>query len=86
MYQISKTFKNQGINYPNKTILNILRNPTYLESTKQSIKYLESQGYTIYGEPNGCGFYHIIADPVLTVKNLGMIKASLLAYLSTHQL
>lgn len=56
MYQISKTFKNQGINYPNKTILNILRNPTYLESTKQSIKYLESQGYTIYGEPNGCGF------------------------------
>ncbi|MBV4417628.1 recombinase family protein [Clostridium tyrobutyricum] len=56
MKQISSKLKNQGINYPSKTILNILRNPTYLKSSKQSIKYLESQGYTIYGEPNGCGF------------------------------
>lgn len=56
MYQISKKFKAKGIRYPNKTISNMLINPTYLESTKQSVKYLESQGYTVYGEPNGCGF------------------------------
>ena len=55
-YEISKDFKDKGLNYPNKTIQNILSNPTYLASTEESIKYLETQGYTIYGIPNGCGF------------------------------
>lgn len=55
-YEISKSFKNKGLNYPQKTIQNILTNPTYLISTKESVKYLESQGYSVYGEPNGCGF------------------------------
>lgn len=55
-YNISKYLKGKGLNFPNKTIQNILNNPTYLISTKESIKYLESQGYTVYGEPNGCGF------------------------------
>lgn len=56
MYKISKNFKAKGKKYPNKTISNILINPTYLKSTKHSIQYLESKGYTVYGEPNNCGF------------------------------
>ncbi|OAA94112.1 recombinase family protein [Clostridium coskatii] len=56
MYKISKSFKAKGKNYPNKTISNILINPTYLKATNESVKYLESQGYTVYGEPNNCGF------------------------------
>jgi DNA invertase Pin-like site-specific DNA recombinase len=55
-YQISKLFKNKGLNYPQKTIHNLLSNPTYLVSTKESIKYLENQGYTVYGKANGYGF------------------------------
>lgn len=55
-YEISKHFKDKNLNYPDKTIYNILSNPTYLESSKESIKYLESEGYTVYGEANGNGF------------------------------
>lgn len=55
-YQISNYFKSKGLNYPNKTIQNIINNPTYLISSSDSVKYLENKGYTVYGEPNGCGF------------------------------
>lgn len=55
-YKISTDFKEKGLTYPHKTIQNILRNPTYLISSLDSIKYLESQGYVVYGEPNECGF------------------------------
>lgn len=55
-YKISQYFKNKGLNFPNKTILNMLGNPTYLISNRESVKYLQSQGYTVHGEPNGYGF------------------------------
>lgn len=55
-YSISKFLGEKGFNYPSKTIQNILTNPTYLASTKESIKYLETTGYTVYGKPNTCGF------------------------------
>lgn len=55
-YQISKELKDKGLNYPSKTIQNMLLNPTYLRVTEASIKVLERQGYLVYGEPNNCGF------------------------------
>lgn len=55
-YKISTDFEKRGLNYPNKTIQNILNNPTYLGATEGSIKFLERQGYLVYGEPNNCGF------------------------------
>lgn len=55
-YKISKDFEDKGLKYPHKTISNILVNPTYLISTPESVQYLESQGYTVYGKPNGYGF------------------------------
>jgi len=55
-YQIEKDFESKGLNYPNKTIQNILNNPTYLRATEGSIKVLERQGYLVYGSPNNCGF------------------------------
>lgn len=55
-YKISKDFKSRGLNYPANTVKNLLTNPTYLISTSESVKYLETQGYTVYGEPNSCGF------------------------------
>jgi DNA invertase Pin-like site-specific DNA recombinase len=54
--EISRLFKSKGKEYKFYTIYSMLRNPTYLKSTKESIKYLENQGYTVYGSPNGCGF------------------------------
>lgn len=56
MYSINKEFKKRGLNYPTKTIQNLLNNPTYLISTPESVRYLEKQGYTVYGEPNLNGF------------------------------
>lgn len=53
---ISKFFKQKGLNIPKTTIENLLKNPTYLISSDSSIKYLESTGYKVYGKPNGCGF------------------------------
>lgn len=55
-FEISNYFKLKGLKYNPKTIYGFLTNPTYLKSTKQSIKYLENSGYTVYGKPNGCGF------------------------------
>lgn len=55
-YQINKYFKEKGIDFPQKTIQNILANPTYLKSSQESVKYLETHGYIVYGEPNGFGF------------------------------
>lgn len=55
-YAISKSLKEKGLNYPQKTIQNILANPTYLIASKEAIKYLENKGYAVYGEANGCGF------------------------------
>jgi len=55
-FEISKYFGTKGFRYKFNIIYNILTNPTYLISTPESSKYLESQGYTVYGEPNGCGF------------------------------
>ncbi len=55
-FEIHKYFKLKGVTYNPKTIYGILTNPTYLKATNQSVKYLESKGYAIYGEPNGCGF------------------------------
>lgn len=54
--EISRLFESKGKNYKRATIYAILVNPTYLKSTKESVKYLENQGYTVYGKPNGCGF------------------------------
>ena len=51
IYEIQK-----ALNVPNKTILNILRNPVYCESDYVSAKYLELQGYSVYGEINGNGY------------------------------
>lgn len=55
-YEINKHLKLKGLNFTEQGIIEILKNPTYLKSSKESIKYLDSMGYTVYGEPNGCGF------------------------------
>lgn len=55
-FQIEKYFKTKGLKYPSKTIYNIITNPTYLLSSIESINYLKSKGYQVYGEPNMCGF------------------------------
>lgn len=55
-FEIHKYFKLKGLKYNPKTIYGILTNPTYLEATEQSVEYLMNSGYTVYGEPNGCGF------------------------------
>lgn len=55
-YEIYKYFESKGLNYKPHVVYDIITNPTYLRSSKESIKYLESLGYTVYGRPNGCGF------------------------------
>jgi Site-specific recombinases, DNA invertase Pin homologs len=55
-FEISKFFESKGFQYKFNIIYNMITNPTYLISTPESIKYLENQGYAVYGEPNGCGF------------------------------
>ncbi|MPW26438.1 resolvase [Alkalibaculum sp. M08DMB] len=54
--EITNYFKEKGFNYPTDSILDFIKNPTYLKSTPESIHYLKQQGYKIYGEPNECGF------------------------------
>lgn len=49
--QISKL-----LNMSPKTINNILANPVYCQSDLISKKYLESLGYTVFGELNKCGY------------------------------
>ncbi|WP_242841086.1 recombinase family protein [Clostridium akagii] len=56
LYKITKYFKQKGFNYPITTIQNILNNPTYLLSSKESVAYLKNQGYEVFGEPNSHGF------------------------------
>ncbi|WDV47907.1 recombinase family protein [Clostridiaceae bacterium M8S5] len=55
-FKISKYFDEKGLYYPPKTIQNILGNPVYLKANKSSIKYMETKGYIVYGEPTGKGF------------------------------
>jgi DNA invertase Pin-like site-specific DNA recombinase len=55
-FEISQYFESKGILYKPQAIYGILTNPTYLESSEESIRYLENTGYMIYGQPNGCGF------------------------------
>ncbi|WP_195989620.1 recombinase family protein [Clostridium sp. D53t1_180928_C8] len=44
------------LGYSAKTIYNIITNPVYVQSTKESASYLEHLGYKVYGELNGNGF------------------------------
>ncbi|WP_066500052.1 recombinase family protein [Abyssisolibacter fermentans] len=83
-YKISKYFKNKGLNYPIKTIQNILTNPTYLRATKESIKHLESLGYIVYGEPNGCGFLPYNRRPRIKGKKVTISSEKFVAT-SMHQ-
>lgn len=69
-YQISKYFSSIGLNYPQKTIINILTNPTYLESSKEAIEQLKGEGYTVFGEPNGCGFLPYNRRPKINGKKI----------------
>ena len=38
------------LNLPNKTLYNIIQNPTYVETSEESKSYLESLGYRVFGE------------------------------------
>lgn len=67
-YQISRDFKAKGLNYHNKTIQSMITNPTYLISSNESINYLKSKGYTVYGKPNGCGFLPYNRRPTVNGK------------------
>lgn len=55
-FEIEKYLQSKGVKYKFNVVYNMLTNPTYLISTVESSKYLESQGYSVYGNPNGCGF------------------------------
>jgi len=56
-YAISKYLKEKyNIIYPDKTIYNIILNPTYLISSEEGSRYLNSMGYTVFGEANGNGY------------------------------
>lgn len=83
-HKISKFFEQKGFKYPQKTIQNILSNPTYLISSKESIKYLESQGYVVYGEPNGKGFLPYNRRPKINGKKLWNDKKKFVS-VSQHQ-
>lgn len=66
-FEIHKYFKLKGFTYNPKTIYGLLTNPTYLEATEESIRYLKNKGYTVYGEPNGCGFLPLTAGQDIKV-------------------
>lgn len=55
-YEICILIKNKGLNIGTSAIMAILRNPTYLKSSPESVKHLEIMGYKVFGEPNGYGF------------------------------
>lgn len=56
-YAISKYLKEKyNITYPEKTIYNLILNPTYLISSDESNRYLTSMGYNVFGEANGNGY------------------------------
>lgn len=44
------------LNIHQKSINNIIKNPTYLPSTELASNYLKSIGYAVYGDLNGLGF------------------------------
>lgn len=44
------------LNIPTRTISGILTNPVYCKSDNDSKHYLESIGYKVFGELNGCGY------------------------------
>jgi site-specific DNA recombinase len=44
------------LDMPNKTIANIISNPTYCKSDETSKKYLESIGFEVFGELDGYGY------------------------------
>lgn len=44
------------LNMPNKTISNIISNPTYCKSDSLSKTYLESLGYEVFGDLDGHGY------------------------------
>lgn len=70
------------LNMPNKTISNIMVNPVYCESDELSKKYLQLQGYEVYGELNGCGYMPYNRRPK---KNGIKIKSSnLIVAVSRH--
>lgn len=69
-FEISKYFQQKGIKYNPKTIYGILTNPSYLIATEESVRYLESQKYTVYGTANGCGFLPYNRRPRLNGKKL----------------
>ena len=54
--EIYNHFKANGFIYPTNTILDLIKNPTYLKSSEESVHYLKQNGYKVYGKPNGCGF------------------------------
>ena len=54
--EIRKLLKNRNCDLCDNSIIEILRNPTYLKSSPETIKYLENLGYRVYGNPNGYGF------------------------------
>ena len=55
-YEICKLLKNKGCNLNDNSIIEILKNPTYLKSSSETVKLLEGLGYKVYGTPNGYGF------------------------------
>lgn len=78
-YQIGKK-----LNMPNKTISNVLVNPTYIISTIPSIEFLKSQGYSVYGEPNGKGFLPYNRRPRVKGKKISHDKSKFVG-ISKHE-
>lgn len=60
----------QKYNISNKTISNIINNPTYCPYTEKSANYLKSIGYGIHGEINGKGFLSYNRRPKVKGKKL----------------
>ena len=55
-HEISKYLNGKGADYKAHNVYDIITNPTYLKSSKESVQYLQGMGYTVYGKPNGSGF------------------------------
>lgn len=78
-YEISK-----DVNISNKTIANIISNPTYIKSDLKSKYYLESIGYKVYGDINGKGFLSYGRRPKKNGKKLYNSSGMFVA-VSTHE-
>ncbi|OPJ61640.1 recombinase family protein [Clostridium oryzae] len=79
---ISRFLKERNYTFSANSVLNIITNPTYLQSSQEASEYLRSIGYTVYGTPNGYGYLPYNRKPN---KNNSNKAKAIFAAVSVHQ-